>query len=153
MCVIHQLHLKKNPLQQSISNCKQRRSHWGGKGGRVPPLTVKICQKSGKRGENQEKIRKKRKNRKEKAKIGKFLSLCPSWQIGLAMLLIVSAIPRQERANQHMFQHTYTLLPGFKSSYFILTCLKIQLDSIFKQLSKNMNFHKIAPNFTYSQKS
>ena len=61
---------------------QQWRSHWGGKGGRVPPLTAKICQKSGKirktRGKNQEKSGRKRKNREEKAKIWKFLSLCPS---------------------------------------------------------------------------
>ena len=61
------------------------RSHWGGKGGRVPPLAAKICQKSGKIGKKSgkigEKIRKNREkeeNREEKAKIGKFLSLCPS---------------------------------------------------------------------------
>ena len=56
--------------------------------GRVPPLTVKKFPKIGK---NQEKIGeksgKKRENREEKAKIGKFLSLCPSWQLGLATLL------------------------------------------------------------------
>ena len=62
----------------------QWRSHWGGKGGRVPPWQRKICQKLGK---NQEKPGKKKKNREEKAKIGKVLSLCPSWQIGLATLL------------------------------------------------------------------
>ena len=38
-------------------------------------------------GKKYGKIGKKRKNQEEKAKIGKFLSLCPSWQIGLAMLL------------------------------------------------------------------
>ena len=53
-------------------------SHWGGKGGRVPPLTAK------KNAKNWGKIRQ---NREEKAKFGKFLSLCPSWQIGLATLL------------------------------------------------------------------
>ena len=37
--------------------------------------------KFAKNWENQEKIRK---NREEKAKFRKFLSLCPSWQIGLA---------------------------------------------------------------------
>ena len=36
---------------------------------------------------NREKQEKIRKNRKEKVKIGKVLSLCPSWQIGLATLL------------------------------------------------------------------
>ena len=50
----------------------------------MPPLTAKICQKSGKNQEksgknqeNQEKSGKKEENREEKAKIGKFLSLCP----------------------------------------------------------------------------
>ena len=58
----------------------------------MPPWLKKIV-KNQERGENQEnerknweKIKKKRKNR-EKAKIGKVLSLCPSWQIGLATLL------------------------------------------------------------------
>ena len=51
------------------------------RGGRVPPLTAKICQKSGKRW------KKIRKNREEQAKIWEFLSLCPSWQIRLATLL------------------------------------------------------------------
>ena len=55
---------------------KQWHSHWGGKGGRVPPLTAKNLPK--------------RNNREEKAKIGKVLSLCPSWQIRLAMLLYKS---------------------------------------------------------------
>ena len=45
----------------------QWRSHWGGKGGRVPPLTAKIDQKSkkktGKSGKNQEKSGRKGKNR------------------------------------------------------------------------------------------
>ena len=59
----------------------------GGQGeGRVPLLTAKKkkSQKLGKRGEN---LEKEGKNQEEKAKIGKVLSLCPSWQIGLAMLL------------------------------------------------------------------
>ena len=57
----------------------------GARGGRVPPLTAKnlpkIWKKRGKSG-------KKRKNREGKAKIGKVISLCPFWQIGLAMLLV-----------------------------------------------------------------
>ena len=76
----------------------QWHSHWGGKGAECHPWQQKNCQKLGKRGENREKrgqIRKKkrknrgkkRKNWEEKAKIGKVLSLCPSWQIGLATLL------------------------------------------------------------------
>ena len=67
----------------------QWRSHWGGKGGRVPPLTAKKLPKIGeKRVKNKEKREKIRKIGKKKAKIGKFLSLYPSWQIGLATLLI-----------------------------------------------------------------
>ena len=76
-------------MQSSVT--EQWRSHWGGKGGRVPPLTVKNLPKI---RENWEKIRKEeeksgggKKNREEKAKIGKFLSLCPSWKKGLATLL------------------------------------------------------------------
>ena len=38
------------------------------------------------------KIEKKRKNWEEKTKIGKVLSLCPSWQIGLATLLILKPV-------------------------------------------------------------
>ena len=41
----------------------QWRSHWGVKGGRVPPLTAKNCQKSGRRGRNSRKSGKKGKNR------------------------------------------------------------------------------------------
>ena len=48
------------------------------------PWQWKNCKKWGKRGE---KSGKQRKNQEEKAKIGKVLSLCPSWQIGLATLL------------------------------------------------------------------
>ena len=66
-----------------------------GQGGRVPPLTAKkmseirkkrgkIAKKRGKSGKNQEKAE----NWEEKAKIGKVLSLCPSWQIGLATPLL-----------------------------------------------------------------
>ena len=43
----------------------QWRSYWGGKGGRVPPLTAKICQKSGK---NQEKLGKKEEKSGRKGK-------------------------------------------------------------------------------------
>ena len=68
----------------------QWRSQYRRKGGRVPPWQRNICQKSGKRGTKSGKrggkIRKKRINQEEKAKIRKVLSLCPSWQIGLAML-------------------------------------------------------------------
>ena len=39
-------------------------------------------------GDKTEKIGKKRKNQEEKVKFGNVLSLCPSWQIGLAMLLV-----------------------------------------------------------------
>ena len=64
----------------------QWRSQYRGKGGRVPPWQ-----------EKKSKIRKKRKIGKKRGKIGeklrtrgkigKVLSLCPSWQIGLATLL------------------------------------------------------------------
>ena len=46
----------------------QWRSHWGGKGGRVPPLTMKICPKSGKK---REKIRKKREKEDKSGRKGK----------------------------------------------------------------------------------
>ena len=108
-------------IEESLYAKKQWRSHWGGKGGRVPPLTSKklpkigktqgkIGQNSGKIGEKEEQSGrkgknwvppltskklpkigktqgKKRNNREEKTKIVKFLSLCPSWQVGLATLL------------------------------------------------------------------
>ena len=56
-------------------------------GTECPSLTAKKknCQKSGKQGKNWEKEKKKW---KEKATIRKVLSFCPSWQIGLATLLI-----------------------------------------------------------------
>ena len=61
------------------------------KGGQsATPDSEKIAKNQEKLGKIQEKSGKKRKNREEKAKIGKFLSLCPSWQIGLATLLIRS---------------------------------------------------------------
>ena len=56
----------------------------GSRGAECHPWQWNICKKSAKRGG---KSGKKRKNREEKAKIGKVLSLCPSWQIGLATLL------------------------------------------------------------------
>ena len=60
---------------------------WGS-GGRVPPLSAKnIAKNRGKRGKKSGKNREMRKNREERAKIGKVLSLCPSWQRGLATLL------------------------------------------------------------------
>ena len=56
-------------------------------GGRVLPDSKIIVK-------NQEKERKREeksgKNREEKTKIGKVLSLCPSWQIGLATLPVLS---------------------------------------------------------------
>ena len=61
---------------------RQWHSHWGIKGGRVPPLTAKNLPKIGKKSGKKGKVRKK------KAKSGKVLSLCPSWQIGLATLLL-----------------------------------------------------------------
>ena len=66
-----------------------RTNHWGGgMGAGCHPWQWKICQKSGKRGKKSGKNwGKKRKNREENAKIRKVLSLSPSWQIGLAMLL------------------------------------------------------------------
>ena len=53
----------------------------------------KIGKKEGKFGKKSGKNGKKRTNREEKAKIGKFLSLCPSWQIGLATLLGIRVSP------------------------------------------------------------
>ena len=66
----------------------QWRSHWGGKGGaECHPWqwkNAKNRENSGKSGKKSGKIGK---NQEEKAKTGKFLSLCPSWQLGLATLL------------------------------------------------------------------
>ena len=77
--------MKSNTFRPAVWH-NQWRSHGGGGGygGRVPPLKAKNREKEGK---NQEKEGKKRTNREEKVKIGKVLSLCPSWQIGLATLL------------------------------------------------------------------
>ena len=74
---------------QSIEVFKKQqwRSHWGGKGAECHPWQRKFAKNREKEGQNQEKSGKKRTNREEKAKIGKFLSLCPSWQIRLATLL------------------------------------------------------------------
>ena len=44
-----------------------------------------------KSGKNQEKLGKKEKKSGRKAKIRKFLSLCPSWQIGLSTLLLTKS--------------------------------------------------------------
>ena len=75
-------------------NCDQWRSHWGARGAECNRWQRKNCQKSGKRSQ-EGKIRKhrekKKKNREEQAKIGKFLPLCPTWQM-LATLLTV-AVP------------------------------------------------------------
>ena len=68
------------------------KGQWVARRAECHPWWRKIFQKLGK---TSEKIRKKkwkksgknRKNWEETAKIVKFLSLCPSWQIGLAMLL------------------------------------------------------------------
>ena len=58
------------------------------------PDSNKFAKNRGKEGQNQEKSLIYRilgggENQEEKAKIGKVLSLCPSWQIGLATLLHV----------------------------------------------------------------
>ena len=57
----------------------QWRNHWGDKGGRVPPLTAKICQKSEKKGGGKSgKIGKKDgKNREEREKSGSFFHFAP----------------------------------------------------------------------------
>ena len=62
----------------------QWRSHWGIKGAECPFDSEKIAKNRGKEGENQEKNGKKS---GKGEKIGKVLSLCPFWQIGLATLL------------------------------------------------------------------
>ena len=59
----------------------------GARGAECLPWQWKNCKNWDKERENQEKIKKKRKNQEETAINGKFLSLCPSWQIGLATLL------------------------------------------------------------------
>ena len=62
----------------------------GGQGGQsATPDSEKFAKNLEKEGNNQEKSGKKRKNREEKVKIGKVLSLCPSWQTGLATLLCI----------------------------------------------------------------
>ena len=89
----------------------QWRSHWGVKGGRVPPLTMNNLPKIGKK---KDKIRKnwgkKRKLQEEEAKIGKVLSLCPSWQIGLATLLPIGC----QKVFMHVNLHGKKVLIGLK---------------------------------------
>ena len=84
----------------------QWRSHWGGKGGKVPPLTAKMCQKLGKRGK---KSGKKRKYQEEKEKIGKFLSLCPlTDKAGYATVWMANAeimYPTLSGKNETLFLH------------------------------------------------
>ena len=82
----------------------------GVQGGQSATRTAKNFPKIGKRGKKSEKSGKKRKNREEKAKIGKFFhfgtqvclrteqsvkqknKLCPSWQTGLATLLVIKQL-------------------------------------------------------------
>ena len=66
-----------------LINCSQWRSNWGQSATPDSEKLAKNREKSGKIGKNSGKSGEK------KAKIGTFLSLCPSWQIGLATLLIV----------------------------------------------------------------
>ena len=81
-------------------NCWRQMENFKQSRRQVRPNSEKISKMSGKRGGKwgknrgkeeklgkEEKIGKKRKNREEKAKIGKVLSLCPSWQRGLTMPL------------------------------------------------------------------
>ena len=78
-----------------VCSVEQWHSHWGGKGGRVAtpdsenlPNIWKKRETFRKNREKSEKNREKRgKIGKKRRKIGKFLSLCPSWQIGPATLL------------------------------------------------------------------
>ena len=49
--------------ETQFSELLQWRSHWGGKGGRVPPLTAKICQNLKKIRKKEEKLERKGKNR------------------------------------------------------------------------------------------
>ena len=58
----------------------------GIEGAECPPWQRKICQKSVKRGRKSGKSRNKSGKR---GKIRKVLLLCPSWQIGLATLLVL----------------------------------------------------------------
>ena len=59
----------------------------GGKGQSATPDSENFAKNPEKRGKNQKKSGKRRKNWEEKAKIGKVLSLCPSWQLRLTLLL------------------------------------------------------------------
>ena len=90
----------------------------GGDGGQsATPDSEKIAKHWGKVGKNRENRQKKMKNRKEKAKIGKVLSLCPSWQIGLATLLntvTLLILVDMDRMDQNLYigtiQHHRTLI-------------------------------------------
>ena len=114
---------------------RQWQSYWGS---RVPPLAAKFAKNWGKNQEKQGKIRKTRKNWEEKAKIEKALSLCPSWQIGLATLL--------------MFTYVYTTIlsaphpPGFDRSLDTLkwdNTLNLQNVTVWIIIYFVFNFHYI----------
>ena len=63
----------------------QWHNHWGSRGAECPLDSEEFAKNREKEGENQEK---EGKNREKGGKIGKVLSLCPSWQIRLATLLV-----------------------------------------------------------------
>ena len=75
-------------FQYHISGKSSGIATGGARGAECHPWQRKNCQKSGKSGGKSGKIRKKRGEiGKKRQKSVRFFSLCPSWQIGLVMLL------------------------------------------------------------------
>ena len=90
-------------LSPELVASSQWRSHWG-QGGKSAPLdSKKFAKDREKEGGNQEK-REKEEKIGEKRQIGKVLSLCPSWQIGLATLLQAVKKMYKRRAETIIFE-------------------------------------------------
>ena len=122
-------------IQRSLSpQCQQWHSHWGvNRGQNVPPWQRKICQKSGKRG-------------RKSGKIGKVLSLTPSWQIGLATQLSVSDFTITHRLLSHL---KFRILHFFAGGSLPLWPVNHACQKPFKKYPKHRFypwlFHKMTP--------
>ena len=99
------------------TDSQEWRSHWGSRGGRVPPTAKNLPKIGENEGEYQENTEKSGK----RGKIEKALSLCSSWQIGLATLLTARHTDRQtdrqtDRSLVYRTHHTHVRLshPGIE---------------------------------------
>ena len=92
---------------------QQWHSHQGGQVGQSAPLTAKNLPKIGKKRE---------KSGKESRKRGKVLSLCPSWQIEMAMLLsVMTKLFHKLRCFEQFFPHVFSNKTSCLSRLWILT--------------------------------